>query len=142
MPPQAFTIGIQLKHLTCRRKILKMLEELEANFSSVCCIACSGHFLYCFALITQIMLYSFKENALTYLTDSAVNLINIVIPLILMFWIPEQNPLEMENLNKIKRCKYEKRASYGIVSENSIVEKLLLEEKIFVVSGSNLIFFR
>ncbi|GBN66081.1 hypothetical protein AVEN_219709-1 [Araneus ventricosus] len=141
-PPQEFTTGIQLKYLTCRRKILKMLDELQANFSLMCFIACAGHFSYCFALITQIMLYSFRENALTYLADSAINLINVVIPLILMFWIPEQIPLEMENLNKIIRCKYEMRAGYGIVAENSTIEKLLLEEKIFVVSGCNLIFFR
>ncbi|GBM97712.1 hypothetical protein AVEN_63411-1 [Araneus ventricosus] len=82
------------------------------------------------------------ENALTSLADSAINLIKVVIPLILMFWIPEQIPLEMENLKKIIRCKYEMRTSYGIVSENSTIEKLLLEEKIFVVFGCNLIFFR
>ncbi|GBN05003.1 hypothetical protein AVEN_63754-1 [Araneus ventricosus] len=88
------------------------------------------------------MLYSFKENALMYLADAAINLIYVVIPLILMFWIPEQIPLEMENLKKIIRCKYEMRASFGIISEKSTVEKLLLEEEIFVVSGCNLIFFR
>ncbi|GBN53832.1 hypothetical protein AVEN_179727-1 [Araneus ventricosus] len=119
-----------------------MLEELEANLSFVCFIACAGHFSHCFALLAQIMLYSFRENALTYQADSAINLINVVIPLILMFWIPEQNPLEMENLNKIIRWKYEMRASFGLVFENSTVEKLLLEEKIFVVSGCNLILFR
>ncbi|GBN95286.1 hypothetical protein AVEN_32790-1 [Araneus ventricosus] len=77
-----------------------------------------------------------------YLADAAINLIYVVTPLILMFWIPEQIPLEMENLNKIIRCKYEMRASFGIISEKSTVEKLLLEEEIFVVSGCNLIFFR
>ncbi|GBN66082.1 hypothetical protein AVEN_219710-1 [Araneus ventricosus] len=141
-PLQEFTTGTQLKYLTCRRKILKMFDDLEANFSFVCFIACAGHFSHCFALLAQIMLYSFRENAITYLADAAINLINVVIPLILMFWIPEQIPLEMENLNKIIRCKYEMRASFGIVSEKSTVEKLLLEEKIYVVSGCNLIFFR
>ncbi|GBN53831.1 hypothetical protein AVEN_179726-1 [Araneus ventricosus] len=77
-----------------------------------------------------------------YLADSVINSINVVIPLILMFWIPEQIRLEMEKLNKIIRWKYEMRASFEIVSEKSTVEKLLLEEKIFVVSGCNLIFFR
>ncbi|GBO31031.1 hypothetical protein AVEN_38044-1 [Araneus ventricosus] len=77
-----------------------------------------------------------------YQADLTLNLINVVIPLILMFWIPEQIPLEMEDLNKIIRCKYEMRASSGTVSENSTVEKLLLEKKIFVVSGCHLIFFR
>ncbi|GBN82760.1 hypothetical protein AVEN_160488-1 [Araneus ventricosus] len=48
----------------------------------------------------------------------------------------------MENFTKIIRSKYEMRASFGIISQNPTVEKLLLEEKIFVVSGWNLIFFR
>ncbi|GBM37347.1 hypothetical protein AVEN_24532-1 [Araneus ventricosus] len=66
----------------------------------------------------------------------------VFISLILMFWIPDQIPLEMENFTKIIRSKYEMRASSGIISKNPTVEKLLLEEKIFVLSGCNLIFFR
>ncbi|GBN39511.1 hypothetical protein AVEN_54931-1 [Araneus ventricosus] len=66
----------------------------------------------------------------------------VFISLILMFWIPDQILLEMENFTKIIRSKYEMRASSGIISKNPTVEKLLLEEKIFVLSGCNLIFFR
>ncbi|GBO15625.1 hypothetical protein AVEN_268760-1 [Araneus ventricosus] len=87
-------------------------------------------------------MFSFKENALTYKADAIIFSITVVIPLVMMFWIPEQIPLELENLNKIIRRKYEMRASSGIISKNPTVEKLLLEEKIFVVSGCNLIFFR
>ncbi|GBN00589.1 hypothetical protein AVEN_140707-1 [Araneus ventricosus] len=141
-PPQIFTTAIQIKYLNSRRDIIRTLDELQTKFSFVCFIACAGHFSYCFALLAQIMLYSFRENALTSLADAALNLINVVIPLILMFWIPEQIPLEMENLNKIIRLKFEMKASSGIVSAFSIVEKLLLEEKIFVVSGYNVIFLR
>ncbi|KAF8788165.1 hypothetical protein HNY73_009696 [Argiope bruennichi] len=141
-PPKDFTTTIQIKYLDCRREIVKMLEELQTNFSTVSFIACGGHFSYCFALLTEIMLHSFSENSVTYHVDSTMNLIFVVVSLVLMFWIPEQIPLEMENLNKIIRSKYEARASSGIVSESPTIEKLMLEEKIFVVSGCSMISFR
>ncbi|GBN59731.1 hypothetical protein AVEN_138611-1 [Araneus ventricosus] len=87
-------------------------------------------------------MFSFKENALTYEADTIIFSVTVVIPLVTMFSIPEQIPLELENLNKIIRWKYEMIAIYGITSKNPTVEKLLLEENILVVSGCNLIFFR
>ncbi|KAF8788162.1 hypothetical protein HNY73_009693 [Argiope bruennichi] len=141
-PPKDFTTAIQIKYLDCRKEIIKMLEELQTHFSSVSFIACGGHFSYCFAVLTQILLYSFNENSVTYHFDSTMNLVFVGVPLVLMFWIPEQIPLEMENLNKIICSKYEVRASSGIVSECPTIEKLMLEEKIFVVSGCSMISFR
>ncbi|GBN62513.1 hypothetical protein AVEN_3195-1 [Araneus ventricosus] len=87
-------------------------------------------------------MFSLRQNALTYQVDAIMTSTSVFISLIMMFWIPEQIPLEMENFTKIIRSKYEMRASSGIISQNPTVEKLLLEEKIFVVSGWNLIFFR
>ncbi|KAF8788138.1 hypothetical protein HNY73_009672 [Argiope bruennichi] len=137
-----FTTSVQIKCLNSRRDIIKALDNLQTKFSFVCFIACAGHFSYCFALLAQIMLYSFRQSALTYQVDSAINLINVVIPLILIFWIPERIPMEMENLTKIIRCKYEMRASFGTIIENPTIVKLLLDDKTFTVSGCNVIFLR
>ncbi|GBN00593.1 hypothetical protein AVEN_140711-1 [Araneus ventricosus] len=87
-------------------------------------------------------MFSFRKNALTYQADAIIISSNVFISLIMMFWIPEKIQMEMENFSKIIRSKYEMRSSSGTVSKNLTIEKLLLEEKIFVVSGCNLIFFR
>ncbi|GBN64714.1 hypothetical protein AVEN_254642-1 [Araneus ventricosus] len=141
-PPKAFTTSIQIRCLKSRRKIHKMLDKLQACFSFLSFVACAGNFSCCFALLSQIILYSFSDSALAYQADTVMNSIIVTAPLIMMFWIPETIPMELEKLNKIIRWKYEMRASSGMVCENPSVEKLLLEEKIFVVSGCNLISFR
>ncbi|KAF8788166.1 hypothetical protein HNY73_009697 [Argiope bruennichi] len=141
-PVKAFTTRIQIRCLEFEREIYKMLEELQNKFSLAIFIACAGNFLYCFSLLSQVMMFSFMENAPTYHADSIMLSITVVIPLIMMFWIPECIPVEMENLNRIIRLKYEMRASSGIISKNPTIGKLLLEGKIFVLSGCDLIFFR
>ncbi|GBN03076.1 hypothetical protein AVEN_135169-1 [Araneus ventricosus] len=141
-PHKVFTTSIQIRCLKSRTKIYKMLDKLQACFSFLSFVACAGNFSCCFALLSQIILYSFSDSALTYQADTVMNSIIVTVPLIMMFWIPETIPMELEKLNKIIRWKYEMRASSGMVCENLSVEKLLLEEKIFVVSGCNLISFR
>ncbi|KAF8788159.1 hypothetical protein HNY73_009691 [Argiope bruennichi] len=140
-PPKAFTTIAQIRCLKCETEIYKTLEELQTNFSIAIFIACAGNFLYCFSLLSQVMMFSFRQNASTYQADSVVFSITVVVPLIVMFWIPEWIPEEMENLNRIIRFKYEMRASSGLVSRNSTVEKWLLEGKI-ILSGCNMIFLR
>ncbi|GBN40298.1 hypothetical protein AVEN_247496-1 [Araneus ventricosus] len=141
-PAKAFTTSIQIRCLNCRRKIYKMLDILQESFYFISFVACAGNFSYCFALLTQLMLYSFSESALTYQADTVINSINVTVPLFMMFWIPEEIQMELEKLNKIILWKYEMRASSGMVSENPSIEKLLLEEKPFVISGCSLIAFQ
>ncbi|GBN00675.1 hypothetical protein AVEN_201175-1 [Araneus ventricosus] len=141
-PPMAFTTSIQIRCLNCRRTIYKMLGVLQERFSFTSFVACVGNFSCCFALLTQLTLYTFSESALSYQADTVINSINVTVPLIMMFWIPEEIQMELEKLNKIILWKYEMRASSGMVTENPSIEKLLLEEKAFVLSGCSLIAFR
>ncbi|GFU26397.1 uncharacterized protein TNCV_2507151 [Trichonephila clavipes] len=59
-----------------------------------------------------------------------------------MFWIPGEVPIEMERFSQAARKKYELRAYFGIGSENPSVERALCENKAFVLSGFNLVYFK
>ncbi|GBN59732.1 hypothetical protein AVEN_138612-1 [Araneus ventricosus] len=111
-------------------------SEKKLNFLVGCILA--SPFIYSLVLLLACEI----ESALTYQADTVINSINVTVPLIVMFWIPEEIQMELEKLNKIILWKYEMRASSGMISENPSIEKLLLEERPFVLSGCSLIAFQ
>ncbi|GFT33475.1 uncharacterized protein NPIL_668781 [Nephila pilipes] len=92
-------------------------------------------------MLGQLLFYSRKRGALNFLSDTFFNSVSTLISLISMFWIPGEVPIEMEKFNQVVRKKYEFRASSGIVSENPSVERVLCEEKVFILSGYNFVYF-
>ncbi|GFY80141.1 uncharacterized protein TNIN_201601 [Trichonephila inaurata madagascariensis] len=140
-PPKAFTVDVQIKYLKCRRKIVKLLQKTQDIFSLITFVICSASFSCCFAMLGQLIFYSFKHSGLSFLSDTIFNSVSALLSLTVLFWIPGEVPIEMEKLSHAARKKYELRASFGIGSENPSIERALCEEKAFVLSGFNLVHF-
>ncbi|GFY78502.1 uncharacterized protein TNIN_14561 [Trichonephila inaurata madagascariensis] len=138
---KTFTVDVQVKYLKCRRRIIKLLEKTQDVFSPIIFLICSASFSCCFAMLGQLIFYSYKNGGLSFLSDTLFNSLSALISLISMFWIPGEVPIEMNKFDQAIRKKYELRAVSGVISENSSVERAFFEGQVFVLSACNLIFF-
>ncbi|GFY38432.1 uncharacterized protein TNIN_43971 [Trichonephila inaurata madagascariensis] len=93
-------------------------------------------------MVGQLLFYSYKPSALGLLSDILCNSVSALICLISIFWIPGEVPIQMEKFNQVIRKKFELRACLNIVQENLSLERVLCEEKVFVLSGCSLVHFR
>ncbi|GFT33481.1 uncharacterized protein NPIL_668811 [Nephila pilipes] len=138
--PKMFTPGKQIGFLKDRKQITKLAEEIQAVFSQTSFIICMANFMSCLSSLSQIIFY-ISQNVAPTIIEILFILSSALASMLSIFYNAGQIPKEMKRFSQILRALHEDRILSGIVQENSLVEKLILDENIFVLSGCDLIFF-
>ncbi|GFT59423.1 uncharacterized protein NPIL_426511 [Nephila pilipes] len=139
-PALKFSTQKQIDFLKQRSRILKVLEEIQAVFSKASLVICVGNFMTCFSNLGELLFYSPKSVALT-IIEVVFIFASTVMSLLSIFYTAGQVPLEMNTSSRMSRKLCEKRAFLGIVEESASLERLLLHEETFLLSGYEMIYF-
>ncbi|GFS41884.1 uncharacterized protein NPIL_599791 [Nephila pilipes] len=138
--PKLFTPGMQMGFLKDRKQITKLAEEIQAVFSQASFVICMANFMSCLSNLNQIIFYvalNIVPTIIEILFISSIALASILF----LFFNAGQIPIEMKRFSQILRDLHENRILLGIVHKNSLVERLILDERTFILSGCDLIFF-
>ncbi|GIX96828.1 uncharacterized protein CEXT_516671 [Caerostris extrusa] len=139
--PNGFSVPIQIEYLKQRNRIINVLEEIQEIFSTVSFVIITTNTLQCVSNLAQLIAFS-SANTLVTVIEVLYISINATLSMISIFYNAGQVPKEIHNFSKILRSHYELKAFLGFTSENSLVERLVFEEKTFVLSGCELIFMK
>ncbi|GFY75080.1 uncharacterized protein TNIN_406961 [Trichonephila inaurata madagascariensis] len=139
-PPLEFSTKVQIGFLKSRYRIIAVLEEIQAVFSKASLVICIGNFMSCFSNLGEVLFYSPKTTFLTALEVLFISTSTLV-SLLSIFYCAGRIPLELNAFSKMIQKQFEKRALSGVIEENPSVERLLLQEKTFVFSGCEIIYF-
>ncbi|GFY64514.1 uncharacterized protein TNIN_14301 [Trichonephila inaurata madagascariensis] len=93
-----------------------------------------------FSNIGEVLFYSPKTGVLIAVEVLFIS-ISTLVSLLSIFYCAGRIPLEMDFFSRTIQKQFQKRALLGVVEENTSVERLLLQEKTFVLSGCEMIHF-
>ncbi|GFY80142.1 uncharacterized protein TNIN_201611 [Trichonephila inaurata madagascariensis] len=139
-PPMEFSTKVQIGFLKSRYRIIAVLEEIQAVFSKASLVICIGNFMACFSNLGEVLYYSPKTAFLTAVEVMFISTSTLV-SLLSIFYCAGRIPLEMNAFSRVMQKQFEKRTFLGVIEENTSVERLLFQEKIFVLSGCEMIHF-
>ncbi|GBM95037.1 hypothetical protein AVEN_81802-1 [Araneus ventricosus] len=139
--PKELTTKKLVEFLQNRNRIIKVLKEIQSIFSTATFIICTANFMACFSNFGQVITYS-----PVYVELAVCETVNVaflaLVSMMSIFYYAGLIPMDMQRFTDILREHYEQRALLGIVPENSALERLVFEEKTFLLSGCDLIFYR
>ncbi|GFW69713.1 uncharacterized protein TNCV_1883571 [Trichonephila clavipes] len=138
--PKAFTVGVQIGLMKDRKHIMKLAEEIQTVFSRASFFICMTNFMSCLSNLGQIIFY-LTQNVAPTLIEILFISFSALSSMLSIFYYAGQIPIEMKRLTQVLKNKFVDRVSLGIDQDNSFVERLLVEENTFVMSGCDLIFF-
>ncbi|GFR30870.1 uncharacterized protein TNCT_498441 [Trichonephila clavata] len=139
-PPMEFSTKVQTVFLKKRYFIITVLEEVQAVFSKASIVICIGNFMSVFSNLGEVLLYSHKTGVLTAVEVLFISTSTLV-SLLSIFYCAGRIPLEMNTFSRVIQKQFEKRTLLGVIEENTSVERLLLQEKTFMLSGCEMIHF-
>ncbi|KAF8776857.1 hypothetical protein HNY73_013799 [Argiope bruennichi] len=137
---KAFTSSMQVDFLEKRLRIVSVLEEIQEIFSVPIFIICTANFVACIANLAQIVVYASKNAAPT-VVEVVFMSSNTVASMLCIFCSAGQVPTEMQKFSATARRHLEQRAILGMIRENLVIERLMLDET-FTMSGCELIFYK
>ncbi|GFQ99233.1 uncharacterized protein TNCT_701311 [Trichonephila clavata] len=138
--PKAFTSRVQIGFMKDRKYIMKLVEEIQTVFSRASFFICMTNFMSCLSNLGQIIFY-LTQNVAPTLIEILFISFSALTSMLSIFYYAGQIPIEMKRLTQVLKNKFEDRVLLGTDQDNSIVERLLIEENTFVMSGCDLIFF-
>ncbi|GFU13517.1 uncharacterized protein NPIL_435251 [Nephila pilipes] len=138
--PKIFTPRMQIGFVKDRKQITKLAEEIQTVFSETSFIVCMANFMSCLSSLSVIIFYV-AQNVVPNIIEILLILSSALTSMLSLFYNAGQIPIEMKRFSQILRDLHENRVLSGIVQENSLVERLILDESTFIMSGCNIIFF-
>ncbi|GFS99038.1 uncharacterized protein NPIL_451401 [Nephila pilipes] len=138
--PKIFTPRIQIGFMKDRKQIIKLAEEIQFVFSQASFIICMANFMSCLSNLSVIIFYM-AQNVAPIIIEILFVLSSSLASMLSIFYNAGQIPIELKRFSQILRDLHENRVLSGIAHENSLVERLILDESTFVLSGCDLVLF-